>query len=379
MAFDHDVHLVHRSTSLTEMSGWATPRHASPKDLFQSMLTAYVAIGCLAVYTWDILHSLAADYRLLFHRQFNLKTAVFFSSRLATFGWILSSCIQITALLDDCRPILSAICACFALARSLTAMLFYFRVTAVYRENYYVVGFFSFTWLAVAAAAVLTFAGGTPDREIMDPHNCNTPMKQKYLVASASAELINDTFVLIAILHRLSTDNDDEPNGRAGWRSLLGFRKTSMRKFTQSFIQDSQLCYLVAVCLNLATIITYFVADDPPTSPIRLMMVYPNTTVVNIMATKVYRNMRLGRSGLLPSERTTFRIGNLSFVREAENATNLSDSTDPASTPPSSPLDPPQVMPRLDIEAGFRIGEKDSRSMRTFDIKDEKSFHKDAV
>lgn len=49
MTFDHDVHLVHRSTSLTEMSGWATPRHASPKDLFQSMLTAYVAIGCLAV------------------------------------------------------------------------------------------------------------------------------------------------------------------------------------------------------------------------------------------------------------------------------------------------------------------------------------------
>lgn len=123
-------------------------------------------------------------------------------------------------------------------------MLFYFRVVAIYRGNYYVTAFFGLTWLAVTAAAILTFAGGAPNRATLGPHDCNEPTEQKYFVASAAAELINDTCVLVAILHKLSADRDEEPGRRAGWRDYLGFRRTSIRKLTESFIQDSQLCYL---------------------------------------------------------------------------------------------------------------------------------------
>lgn len=49
--------------------------------------------------------------------------------------------------------------------------------------------------------------------------------------------------------------------------------------------------------MNLGTIIAYFSVDSQ--SPTRIMLIYPNTVVMHIMATKVYRNLRLGRPGLL--------------------------------------------------------------------------------
>ena len=43
----------------------------------------------------------------------------------------------------------------------------------------------------------------------------------------------------------------------------------------------------IIVALNLATLITFFVANNPPQSPFRFMAIYPETVVMNIVACRV--------------------------------------------------------------------------------------------
>ena len=51
----------------------------------------------------------------------------------------------------------------------------------------------------------------------------------------------------------------------------------------------------IVVVLNLATLITFVVANNPPQSPFRFIAIYPDTVVMNIMACRVFRNLKLGR------------------------------------------------------------------------------------
>ena len=60
------------------------------------------------------------------------------------------------------------------------------------------------------------------------------------------------------------------------------------------FLSDGSDISLVVI-LNSATLITFFVANNPPQSPFRFMVIYPETVVMNIVACRVFRNLKLGR------------------------------------------------------------------------------------
>ena len=67
----------------------------------------------------------------------------------------------------------------------------------------------------------------------------------------------------------------------------------------------------IAVVLNLATIITFCAADNPPQSPFRFVMIYPDTVVLNIMACRVFRNLKLGRHSQVLITPTSINTGNI--------------------------------------------------------------------
>ena len=50
----------------------------------------------------------------------------------------------------------------------------------------------------------------------------------------------------------------------------------------------------VAVVLNFATLVSFFAAPIPPQYPVRLVMIFPDTVVLNIMACRVFRNLKFG-------------------------------------------------------------------------------------
>ncbi|CAA7265518.1 unnamed protein product [Cyclocybe aegerita] len=297
-----------------------------PHVAFQASFTLYVAICCLAVIIWDILHTIAADYQLAFKQRFTRTTLAYFLSRYSTLGYLIGKCIQLTAELPNCHILETIMCAFYTLTHATTGLLLYFRVCAVYNNNLFVRIFFGITWLGVIGCASVTF-GGLVGEHIGPTQFCTSRVTKKYIPTPWLMDFVNDTLVFVAIMWKLSSDvgqrlddtharprigvsagkgsktgNGSAAGRRFDWRAMkLINRPTSLQRLTDVFLQDSQVFYLIAVAMNFATIITYFVINNPPDSPFRIMLVFPNTIIVNIMACRVYRNMKLGRPGLLPS------------------------------------------------------------------------------
>ena len=89
-------------------------------------------------------------------------------------------------------------------------------------------------------------------------------------------------------------------------KSIMGELSPTLLMFLSDWSHIS-----IAVILNLATLITFFVADNPPKSPFRLMMIYPDTVILTIMACRVFRNLKLGRHSQVLITPTQINTGNL--------------------------------------------------------------------
>ena len=67
----------------------------------------------------------------------------------------------------------------------------------------------------------------------------------------------------------------------------------------------------IAVVLNFATLITFFATNNSHQSPFRFIMIYPETVVVNIMACRVFRNVKFGRHSQILIIPTQINTGSL--------------------------------------------------------------------
>jgi len=79
------------------------------------------------------------------------------------------------------------------------------------------------------------------------------------------------------------------------------------------FLSDSSHIS-IAMALNFATIIYFFVDNDPPDSPSRFTMLFPNAVIVNIMACRVFRNVKFGRHSQVLVMPTQINTGNLTVT-----------------------------------------------------------------
>ena len=217
---------------------------------------------------------------------------------------------------------------CFIFSYAPTALLMYIRVCAVYNMNRLVILFFGFTWLSVIAGVATPF-GALEGTHIRPTKYCTTVVKHDYIFAMSVANFINDTLILLAIISKLGME--DIRRSSISQISIAWKPTGNLLSFTRVFLQDSQIYYSwvepyipliflsdwsisIAVVLNFATLITFFAANNPPQSPFRFIMIYPNIVIVNIMACRVFRNVKLGRHSqvlIIPSQINT---GNLTPI-----------------------------------------------------------------
>ncbi|KAF9524971.1 hypothetical protein CPB83DRAFT_860335 [Crepidotus variabilis] len=274
----------------------------SPEE--EWMLTTFVGVGCLSIIIWDILNSLVPDYRIVLKRNFNVKTFSFIVSRISTLIYLTLAVLQMTRVAPpemdhNTMKIMASIF--FLISRATTALLFYFRVIAIYQSCCRIVTFFTTTWLLTVAGGILSLGPVWKSLNVVPPW--------QYFLPGALAELLNDTLVYVAISRKIRLETPDAvPNARFG--RLMILRLTDVQRIAETFLQDSQIYYFIAICMNLATIITYFSIDSH--SPLKIVLIYPNTIIMHIMATKVYRNLRLGRPGLLGLDSTSTWIADQS-------------------------------------------------------------------
>lgn len=121
----------------------------------------------------------------------------------------------------------------------MTALLFYFRVTAVYDNNRIVVVFFTLFWLLVAGCyawdgihAVPGFVAGA------NSNHCEIAIVH----TSYSAVAAYDTAVFLAISWRLSSDMKTDCHWKA--RLVSFFNGKGLYKLSRGLLRDGQCFYL---------------------------------------------------------------------------------------------------------------------------------------
>ena len=141
------------------------------------------------------------------------------------------NCVQVERIANYLYP----------LALSSTALLFFFRVRAVYNRNKYVVAFFSFMWLAVLAGG-LTAIQGVVGANIGPTNYCVMYNVKPYVASAAIIPLVNDTLVFFAITWRLMGHAHADNSIGTGLR-VFAFGDY-MPTLSKALLQDGQVYYL---------------------------------------------------------------------------------------------------------------------------------------
>ncbi|KAF9043101.1 hypothetical protein BJ165DRAFT_1348359 [Panaeolus papilionaceus] len=268
-----------------------TPMAFLPPDLaFQVMIALYTIVGSLAVMIWDIVTHLGDDYRLVTKYRIGPSTVVYFVSRYewSCLAYLLMLAIMETAPVDNCGRI-RWIQILFPVAIPSTALLFFFRVQALYERNKWIVGFFSISWLSVVAGC-LTPVFGVRGSNIGITKYCINSSVEKYVAAAALAPFINDTLVFLATTYRLMQNShaDDGLKNKA----KVAFFGHKLPVFSKAVLQDGQAYYITIITLNLITSVLFFNTSIPLV--FRSFIGVPNIVLMNSMACYVFRKIKFG-------------------------------------------------------------------------------------
>ncbi|CCM00297.1 uncharacterized protein FIBRA_02327 [Fibroporia radiculosa] len=214
--------------------------YLTPSLAPEFQLGRYILAGSLGAMTWELLSNLSNDYRLLFKHRLGFPTLVYYISRLSTFTYALVSVVLQTASVGHCQAIQYIDTIFMALSVSTTSLLFYFRMSAVYHSNKYMMGAYTIVWLGVVAGSMMLIPSATGGA--IGPTNfCITKAMEMYAGAIGVSVLLHDTFVFIAISWRLVLNSYHEVSD---WRRVRAFLYgESLQPISKTLLRDGQLYY----------------------------------------------------------------------------------------------------------------------------------------
>lgn len=261
-----------------------------PKLANEVTIGNYVLVGGCAVFVWDILDNLTNDYKLLTKYKIRPATVVYLISRLGSLGLVLCSTIYVTAGISaDCPMFIRIVGGFYPVTIPATSLLFLFRVRAVFDNNRLVVAFFVIVWLALFGTAI-TIPFGLVGTRIGPTAYCLIADMKEFVVVPTVISFASDTLVLLAITWRLMTNAHVSPQGIRGVKGMvLG---DYLPSFSRALLHGGQKYYTATVSLNLLTVIMLYLDSVP--ALYRLMFVIPNVALMNIMASRVYRDTKFG-------------------------------------------------------------------------------------
>ncbi|CAA7262449.1 unnamed protein product [Cyclocybe aegerita] len=306
--------------------------YLSPDLAFQLTIATYVLVGTLGVILWDILNNIRIDLPFLSTYPLNFPTVAYWLSRWSSLAFVTATTIfrstyvpatvrQCMIASTDCwrhrgglaSPIaipcqtLSLVTAClFAIAGSSTTLLFLIRVLAIFDGNKPMRIFFRSMWLAVIGGVLTPTIEGLVGENIGPTKYCIKANVPKYVGAAVIIPLINDTLVFLAISWQLMRGAPRKARERTEkirlWSALRG---DYLPSFSRGLLQDGQVYYLTTVTANLIGVFILLL----PFVPIvyRSMLAAPNEALMNMMACRVYRRTKLGRSADSVDPSNTFQ------------------------------------------------------------------------
>ncbi|KAF9531364.1 hypothetical protein CPB83DRAFT_100817 [Crepidotus variabilis] len=268
----------------------------------------YIVVSSFSIFLFDLLDSFKDDYQHVVQQRFCFMSVVFVISRLSCLTFLLICCFILTAPLgDQCERTVFVVATVFIFYRASTCALFYARVKAVYPQNRLVKAAFALLWCFAVGGAISSIFSVTAVRIGPTMYCIPATVGLWELVFMVAAEGIYDLLVCIAVTYKVREyrmAEDGELDGACGpW---LWFSPSKRSRLADRFLRDSQLYFLITACVKIPEILVIlcFSIIIPSASGISVVLVYPDTAVTNILATKIYRNMKLRRPGLLPLRRS---------------------------------------------------------------------------
>ncbi|KAJ7101658.1 hypothetical protein C8R44DRAFT_597240, partial [Mycena epipterygia] len=241
------------------------------------------------VLLWDILNNLGSDYSILFKQKFQWTALVYVVCRSVI--TVRSSLVYTATPVPDCSGVHLAFNIFYSIGVSATALLFFFRVRAIYGGDRFITILFGLLWLAVLGSSTTVPISGTA-RNVGNPSTCLIGHPKSYAGSPGVIITVHDTLVYLAISYRL-VSNFSHLDGQQTRRAQLTalFSGSNLPAFSKSLFTDGQMYYMIAVILNIVTTLLVYM---PGISAVyHSILVIPNLVLTSIMACRVYRNTKL--------------------------------------------------------------------------------------
>ena len=128
-----------------------------------------------------------------------------------------------------------------------TALLFFFRIRALYRESLVVVGVFAFLWLSVIAGALtLPISNGTKAAHVLpgELYCVSLATFPAYAGSAIIIPAVYDTLVFFAVSYRLYPTQ--EASDYTTWKQRIGlfFTGKGLPRLSKALLQGGQQYYL---------------------------------------------------------------------------------------------------------------------------------------
>lgn len=242
-----------------------TPMAFLPPDVAHQMtIAAYVAVGSVGVFIWDVLSNVGSEYRLLFRHKITVPTGAYILSRASVLVFVVLGVLFETAPLPNCQVIQKTVCILYHIAFSSTSFLFFLRVRAIFNRNRYVVAFFFLLWLGVLGGS-LTVATVGHAVHLGPTQYCSSTEFKSYISAAPITFAVNDTFVFLAISWRLLKNDWGTADCKRGFRSTISGEY--LPTFSKALLQDGQVYYFVSVTGNTFVAVINLVTAVPSPVP----------------------------------------------------------------------------------------------------------------
>jgi hypothetical protein len=212
------------------------------------------------------------------------------------------------AATGDCKVFERIVDAWYPVSIGCSALLFFFRVSAIYNRNPLVTAFFFVLWLGLLVCT-LFIPIGVLGISIGETKYCQDADVPSSAYAAIIAPLVHDTLVFIAISWRLTQNAHlDSDRGKLSEGFKVAIFGKYLPQFTRGLLLDGQRYYLcvkpltslkyiaewppfrITLVSSLLTVVIAFDTSVPV--PMRSMFVLPNLVLVNIMACRVFRSTK---------------------------------------------------------------------------------------
>ncbi|TCD63193.1 hypothetical protein EIP91_005860 [Steccherinum ochraceum] len=285
---------------------------ALPPGFWQEEQTMQLMVlGVVGAWAWDVLVSLGDEYRMFRRCGIRLPDVVYVLARLTT-GWFFGvTTAFVIAPIHNCHVVARVQSSAASIQIPFNALLFLFRIRAVFHEKRIVFFAFVVLWLGLfgTCMSALLSLDATP---LPGTGRCLEITAQKTAAASLVYGAVYDTLVFAAISTQLVLFYQHA--GRT-WKVFLTGR--GMGDMSRILLQTSQQYYIVTVGFTILCSALVLTPSVPPP--------YSNTSILlsafftNAMATRIYRNLK----NRPPPGDTDMVITQLNFGRPGTDSSRI--------------------------------------------------------